>query len=417
MVKIQDLAPVLMDKYGLGRDDAEQFISQMFDLVAEELNATQKSVKIKGLGTFKVTSVNSRESVDVNTGERIVISGRNKISFTPDVVMRDRVNRPFAQFETVVVNEGVDFSEIDKLTDAELLEQDVADDSCAPSSDDDGSSAGNEIEIVAPQASDEPLQEEVAEDAVEPSLKQVSCDSKEDVEAEMKSVEVKTEEGVEPQHVVSSKEEQSKLNPATPISHATQRSEAPYYNERKNDENKLSKHKCLIFCFVTAMLALVFCAAGFGIYYMYSLIRERNARIELLEKKVIQIQKASATAVKTKKKDFVPEQDNTQKDLQAVEVKNELGDSTKAMVKQMNAEEALPDIDYKSDPRLRTGAYIIIGVEKVVEVKKGQTLESISKTYLGNGMECYVEALNSRKEVAPGDKLKIPKLKWKKRKK
>ena len=113
MVKIQELSATLIDKYGLGKEDAEHFITQMFALIADELHSSQTSVKVKGLGTFKVTSVSSRESVDVNSGERIVISGRNKITFTPDVVMRDRVNRPFAQFETVPLNDGVDFSEID----------------------------------------------------------------------------------------------------------------------------------------------------------------------------------------------------------------------------------------------------------------------------------------------------------------
>ena len=113
MAKVNDFARELSDKYGLSLSDASDFIGAMFDVVNEELDDTDSSVKIKGFGTFKVSAVSARASVDVNTGERIIIDRRNKISFTPEVLLRDRVNRPFVQFETVVLNDGVDFSEID----------------------------------------------------------------------------------------------------------------------------------------------------------------------------------------------------------------------------------------------------------------------------------------------------------------
>ena len=113
MAKVNDFARELSEKYGLSLSDASDFIGAMFDVVNEELDDTDSSVKIKGFGTFKVSAVSARASVDVNTGERIIIDGRNKISFTPEVLLRDRVNRPFVQFETVVLNDGVDFSEID----------------------------------------------------------------------------------------------------------------------------------------------------------------------------------------------------------------------------------------------------------------------------------------------------------------
>lgn len=113
MAKVNDFARELSERYGLSLSDASDFICAMFDVVNEELDDTDSSVKIKGFGTFKVSAVSARASVDVNTGERIIIDGRNKISFTPEVLLRDRVNRPFVQFETVVLNDGVDFSEID----------------------------------------------------------------------------------------------------------------------------------------------------------------------------------------------------------------------------------------------------------------------------------------------------------------
>lgn len=119
----KELARVLMEKHGLDKAAAERFVEQMFDVLGEGLQ-TDKMVKVKGLGTFKVTSVASRKSVDVNTGEPIIIEGRDKISFTPDNSMRDQVNRPFAQFDTVVLNEGVDFAEIDERFADSMYESD-----------------------------------------------------------------------------------------------------------------------------------------------------------------------------------------------------------------------------------------------------------------------------------------------------
>lgn len=112
------LGKKLAEKTGISQQEAELFIKKMFDVVNEGLQ-DDKQVKVKWLGTFKVTSVKDRESVDVNTGERIVIDGRDKISFTPDNILKEIVNKPFAQFETVVVNDGVEFDEIDKKFEAE----------------------------------------------------------------------------------------------------------------------------------------------------------------------------------------------------------------------------------------------------------------------------------------------------------
>ena len=114
------LAQKLAEKTGISQQDAELFIRKMFDVANEGLQA-DKQVKMKWLGTFKVTSVKDRESVDVNTGERIVIEGRDKISFTPDTILKEIINKPFAQFETVVVNDGVEFDEIDRKFEAEEL--------------------------------------------------------------------------------------------------------------------------------------------------------------------------------------------------------------------------------------------------------------------------------------------------------
>lgn len=112
MNKYGRLSEMLMSKFNISEQESNNFIAEMFKLIEDALK-TDKQVKVKGLGSFKLTTVNARESVDVNTGERIVIEGREKISFSPDTSLSDLVNSPFAQFETVVLNDGVDFSEID----------------------------------------------------------------------------------------------------------------------------------------------------------------------------------------------------------------------------------------------------------------------------------------------------------------
>ena len=122
MNKISELSSVLVAKYGLSQKEADAFVVQMFDVINSGLQSSDKQVKVKGLGTFKIQSVNARESIDVNTGERIVIEGRNKISFTPETSLKNRVNLPFSQFETVIINDGVDFSDIENNDDSDNAE-------------------------------------------------------------------------------------------------------------------------------------------------------------------------------------------------------------------------------------------------------------------------------------------------------
>ena len=135
-ISLSDLAQRLAEKSGISLQDAELFIRKMFDVANEGLQS-DKLVKMKWLGTFKVMAVKDRESVDVNTGERIIIEGRDKISFTPDNILKEIVNKPFAQFETVVVNDGVDFDEIDRKFENAEEDGPVSDSTleCVPDSD------------------------------------------------------------------------------------------------------------------------------------------------------------------------------------------------------------------------------------------------------------------------------------------
>lgn len=123
-ITLQDLINLFSEKQGMNKKDAEVFVRTMFELIEEAL-ATEKYVKIKGLGTFKLTEVDSRESVNVNTGERIEIQGHTKISFTPDATMKELINKPFSHFETVVLNEGVELEDTPVETSEEIVQEEI----------------------------------------------------------------------------------------------------------------------------------------------------------------------------------------------------------------------------------------------------------------------------------------------------
>lgn len=394
MVKIQELSATLIDKYGLGKEDAEHFITQMFALIADELHSSQTSVKVKGLGTFKVTSVSSRESVDVNSGERIVISGRNKITFTPDVVMRDRVNRPFAQFETVPLNDGVDFSEIDGKDADDMADEERQE--------------ADEIGINETGA-EEVQKQHSQEDETRIPDESVVPGAEENVSvfpSETESVDCKVED------TDGSDEDDEADNVVPPVVEDTP---VPAEDQDEDETPGGFLHiRCMKFCCLSALAAVVLCCVCFGFYYLYDQLQLRNQRIAVLEKDLKQVVEANKKA-----NENLARRDSANIiDVGAALAnadRNVKGGSVQAQnVPAVEKEEAI-SVDYESDPRLRTGAYIIIGVDRTVAVMKGQTLESISKAYLGPGMECYVEVLNSCKKVSAGDSLKIPKLKLKKR--
>ncbi len=394
MVKIQELSATLIDKYGLGKEDAEHFITQMFALIADELHSSQTSVKVKGLGTFKVTSVSSRESVDVNSGERIVISGRNKITFTPDVVMRDRVNRPFAQFETVPLNDGVDFSEIDGKDADDMADEERQE--------------ADEIGINETEAEEVQKQHSQEDETRIPDESVVSGaeDNVSEFPSETESVDCKAEDAD------GSDEDDEADNVVSPVVEDTP---VPAEDQDEDETPGGFLHiRCMKFCCLSALAAVVLCCVCFGFYYLYDQLQLRNQRIAVLEKDLKQVVEANKKA-----NENLARRDSANIiDVGAALAnadRNVKGDSVQAQaVPAVEKEEAI-SVDYESDPRLRTGAYIIIGVDRTVTVMKGQTLESISKAYLGPGMECYVEVLNSCKKVSAGDSLKIPKLKLKKR--
>lgn len=263
-ISLSDLAQRLAEKSGISQQDAELFIRKMFDVANEGLQS-DKLVKMKWLGTFKVMAVKDRESVDVNTGERIIIEGRDKISFTPDNILKEIVNKPFAQFETVVVNDGVDFDEIDRKFENAEEDGPVSDSTleCVPDSDNSSldsfveqdSSATSGVIDFLDEENDAPVSDEMIvigeelprENAAEPEEKKPEVSEPANSESEVKESEVPAQNEVEP--VVSDEEKESILTEETPIAEKVPSgednsiTETPIEVEASSDEETPSSYE------------------------------------------------------------------------------------------------------------------------------------------------------------------------------
>ena len=415
MAKVNDFARELSEKYGLSLGDASDFVSAMFDVVKEELDGADSSVKIKGFGTFKVSAVGARASVDVNTGERIIIDGRNKISFTPEVLLRDRVNRPFVQFETVVLNDGVDFSEIEEDSEEEL-------DSVSETE-----PQGVQLSPTAPtsqptdQSTDQPAPAEQPQGVQLSSTAPTSQSTDHYSSSETASKAVNTEEHRDmARRLMTPKTETIEEDSEESDDKTT--ATAPEADDEGIVIGGCRQRSPRIMYVLTIASFIILVSLGIGMYFLYQRIEEKNHVIDRLESRLYAQQEAAeradaqpAVAVK----DTIVSNDS----LRAAEKakKDSIAASKSAAEAKASQSSAAPSTattpsDYNYDTRVRTGAYIIVGVAKTVTVQPGQTLASISKAYLGEGMECYVEVLNNRHSVEAGEKLKIPQLKLKPRK-
>ena len=457
MAKVSDFASELVGRYGLKEEEATEFISAMFDIICEQLDGADKQVKVKGLGTFKVTSVGARASVDVNTGERIIIEGRNKISFTPEVMLRDRVNRPFVQFETVVLNDGVDFSEIDNEFNGSKQEVAASDSTVEAANE----TVADDAEEVAEKAVVETIDESVAESVVgaeedksDVAIEEKASDvvpenemdqgQKEEAKPELKNESV-PEYGHEPMSEVeadnsdesqqstvglSSDESVEKSSDDSQQSSVESSATTPQPKEVVVAEGCKQRNPSLMYWFsIASFVLLIF--IGVGMYFLYEQVKAKNVAIEQLQTKLAMHSMAlKSAAVEPKqgvasKKNIVADTTDAAKQVAITDAaetvaKEEVSKPIEKTYEPPVAEKKKsnvpkPAADYNFDVRVRTGAYIIVGEETSVTVRSGQTLASISKAYLGPGMECYVEVFNNRKEVKPGDKLRIPKLKIKPR--
>ena len=397
-VSITELASKLMEKHGLKRTEAELFIRQFVGVINDGLK-NDKSVKVKGLGTFKVQAVSARKSVDVNTGEAIVIEGRDKISFTAEAVMRDLVNAPFAQFETVIVNDGVDFSEIDAKHEADNTEAKEPTPAVEPAP------------AVEPEPTVEPAPAAEPEPTVEPAP------------------------AAEPEPAV--------VEPAPVVEPTPAVEDSDSDTDELEAKSKSYKNTIIV---LASSLACVVILAVVGFVYMFSQIEKRDNRIAHLETQTATLadrmmkthmspapaanqpaanDEADNILATNEQKIEAAQKADKENNLKTAEAKPEPKAKPKAATKptaeaKAHAAKSSPSIlsqsAYDKDPRVRTGAYVITGIANTVTVKAGQTMSSLSKTYLGPGMECYLEAVNGgNRELKAGEKIKIPALKIKKR--
>ena len=376
MGRITDLALFLANKHGMKQKDAEKFISQMFDLLSEVLDE-EKQVKVKGLGTFKVTSVKDRASVNVNTGERIIIEGRDKISFTPDASMKNLVNKPFAQFETVVLKDGVDFGEIDKKYNIDETTDETVD-----------NTETNEIESTPEPLVTEPtaLEPVVSESVTpEPMVSEPVVSEPEapipvvpdPIEVKEESDEIETlNDGVIEETAEESNDEGAVSATAMSIPVQTlNEEELEDEEEMKRSEElaqKLNRTNNIVKA-LCAAIAILLLLGIYGIYSMNSKLNEKDQQIQ----------------------QFVQAKQQEEEKAKAEELK---------LAKELEA--------YNNyDERVKNGDYKIVGIEKEVTAVQGQTLKSISRMELGPGMDCYVQAVNPDiKMVLIGQQVKIPKL-------
>ena len=527
------LAKAVASKRGLTQAEAERFIATMFEVAGDGIQE-DKLLKMKWLGTFKITSVKDRESVDVNTGERILIEGRDKISFTPDNILKEIINKPFAQFETVVVNDGIDFSDIDeKFANMEREEEELQlqkEQECH-----------DEEVVQEEQNAEQPQKEELSQEEEQPreeeysqevelneNLSQEAKKSQESLldaelqsqeggqkdelsqeantpiseemvalSSELKNAEIseddisetsednisqtsddiisKTEENGIPEEVgilISHlKENESEAEEIERVEEAKVKEEAevpkaaeahvektpaeakvvvsqsnvenkkqPEYDETLDEDEAYAsdRHHLVIPKYVVALVCVVFVALLGGLCWFAFTYGKMQARQEQMEMQLKAIKpqpqpkpKPKVVAPVDTAKSVASSDDKTDAEnvpANGAQVNNEQADHAQLAMKKKAKQDSIrmaqannavkmaeKASEYLNDPRIRTGAYRIVGVEKTVTAKSGQTLAGLSKLHLGPGMECYMQAINGCSEIKPGQKVKIPKLELKRK--
>lgn len=522
------LAKAVASKRGLTQAEAERFIATMFEVAGDGIQE-DKLLKMKWLGTFKITSVKDRESVDVNTGERILIEGRDKISFTPDNILKEIINKPFAQFETVVVNDGIDFSDIDeKFANMEREEEELQLQKEQECHDEEVVQEEQNAELPQKeelfQEEEQPREEEHSQEfELNEDLSQEAKKSQESLldaelqsqeggqkdelsrevntpiseetvalSSELKNAEIseddisetsednisqtsddtisKTEENGIPEEVgmlISHlKKNESEAEEIERVEEAKVKEEAevpkaaeahvektpeeakvvvsqsnvenkkqPEYDETLDEDEAYASdhHHLVIPKYVVALVSVVFVALLGGLCWFAFIYGKMQARQEQMEMQlkaikpqpqpkpkptvVAPVDTAKSVASSNDKTDAAnalangAQANNEQTDHAQLAMKKKAKQDSIRMAQANNAVKMAEKASvYLNDPRIRTGAYRIVGVEKTVTAKSGQTLAGLSKLYLGPGMECYMQAINGCSEIKPGQKVKIPKL-------
>ena len=362
---IQIIASALAKQYKLSAADGATFVDTFFAIISDELKKGNQ-VKIKGLGTFKVQRVKPRESVNVNTGERVLIEGHDKVSFTPDAAMKELVNKPFSQFETVVINDGVDTKELEKI----------------PTEEENANADSNSSEDI-PNVVEEKGQPEIEE---EEKVSEVE-DRKDELVIEQipDTSNAKVEKLVDDKPNIEKVEtEQPKSEPKQDKDNTKEDLESSDSNIESyvdNKENSILKIVAVIAIIVIACLGVVLWVKFGGINLSKPTGKVAIHQVESPKKKV-------DNAAKVIQKD-------NKRDTTIIKKVEKRDDSYAEM---------------NNDARIRYGAYNIVGVERVIVLRKGQTMASISRRTLGADMIGYFQVLNGRNSMEAGDTLKIPRV-------
>ena len=428
---IQQLAEILVKKNGLNEKEAQDFVVAIFEIVKEGLEQ-DKLVKIKGFGTFKIIDIDPRASINVNTGERVLIEGHQKITFTPDAVMKEMVNRPFSQFETVILNDGVDLSEIDRTYNFEpdnntgVEESETEQETQDNTQDTQDTQAEVSTEKTTIVEEPEPTIVETTEEP-EPTI-------------------VETTEEPEPTIVETTEEPEPPTITSEEVPAREAVADGPCDQEEDNDDDDTASPD--VFdddsetsgsywkWVVAAVVCLILMAAAAYGGYMFGLEegkhQEKKSQIadyaaqldkqtaELRKQRLANQEQALADTSATAKK-VADTSATAQKVADTSPTKKEVSATSPATQPATSTPSAEEDYSRynTSDVRIRTGAYIIVGIDKTVTAQEGQTIGKIAQSQLGPGMSCYVEAVNGMKEntvLKKGTRIKIPKLRHKKKK-
>lgn len=434
---LNTLGKLLADKSGLSQVEAELFIRKMFDVCNQGLDA-DKQVKIKWLGTFKVQATKDRESINVNTGERFTIEGRDKLTFTPDNILKEIVNKPFAQFETVVVNDGVDFDEIDEKFGEEQTED--APEQVIDFLDEEKTATPNPEVVVIESEKEKEKEDELAKQI---AIEQAKLERLKQAQLEQERIqkEKQEQERLEQEKLELAQQQQALKAVVEPAVPASDESE----EEEEEEEESSNSHHIVIPRYLVVAVCLIVVALIGGMGWFAFNYGQMTAQRDHLAMQLNQYHQAPAKKVPAKPAalplsqeqklrqkamedsirmaktaEAVKLAENSDEESANAEKAKQAEAKAKAEAKDKAEEKAASKIassQYDKDARVRTGAYRIIGVAQTVTVGAGQTLEQISTRYLGSGMECYVEALNGTNTVKAGQKIKIPKLELKKKKK
>ena len=442
---IQLITSALAKQHNLSADDAAAFVDAFFDIISSELkNGNQ--VKIKGLGTFKVQAVKPRESVNVNTGERVLIEGHDKISFTPDTVMKELVNKPFSQFETVVINDGVDTEELERIPaedSSDEVKSELVDETTTKNTSEEKTVAeeertevedtkeetnnsssvkgGAEIEAednlneknLPIDVIEEPTTEEneaIFDSEEKPSNLEEKKEEKQEVAKEVDSkvdsiVESKVDAIVEPKGEEETIEVEVKSVQSVPNIAEEQ--------EESSNENNIDKKELPNSSESTHILEdedTDIESSENGILKKVALV----AFIVIICLGIFLWARMSSTNSKKKTKE-VAEQVNTSEDHSSLGTQTVSADTTSVTkVHKTPEKKETAKVDsfmaLNSDPRIRYGAYNIIGIDRIVVLKKGETMEKYSRKTLGADMVGYFQVLNGRKTMQAGDTMKVPKV-------